>query len=174
MSKHDDDKKTDRQLLSEKIKDIRIAMMTTAESDGTLHSRPMATQDFKALEFDGDLWFFTHASAPKVDEVQQHQQVSLSYAKPDANLFVTVSGTAQLVRDREKIKQIWKPFYKAWFPNGEDDPDLALLKVNVESAEYWDAPAGKVGLFANIIKGIASNTQEPVGQDVKLDMHQAK
>ncbi len=166
-----DDKKTDKQVLSEKIKDIRIAMMTTAEADGTLHSRPMATQDLDALKFDGDLWFFTHASAPKVDEVQQHQQVSLSYAQPNANLFVTVSGTAQLVRDRDKIKETWKPLYKAWVPDCEDDPDLALLKVQVESAEYWDAPAGKVGLFANIIKGIASNAKEPVGEDVKLDMH---
>ncbi|GAC1366491.1 MAG: pyridoxamine 5'-phosphate oxidase family protein [Ktedonobacteraceae bacterium] len=170
MSKHDN-KKSDKQQLSEKIKDIRIAMMTTVEPDGNLYSRPMATQDLKDIEFDGDLWFFTHTSAPKVEQVQQHRQVNLSYAKPDANLYVTVSGTAQLVHDREKIKQTWKPFYKAWFPNGEDDPDLALLKVHVESAEYWDAPTGKAGLFANIIKAMASNAEEPVGEDVKLDMH---
>src|SRR6478672_10040385 len=117
---------SDVKLLNEKIKDIHIAMLTTLEPDNTLHSRPMITQD---TEFDGDLWFFTLASAPKVEEVQQHQQVNLSYVKPSEDLFISVSGTAQLVRDRQEIKKRWKPDYKTWFPNGEDDPDLALLKV---------------------------------------------
>ncbi len=167
MSHHDKDKKSDAQLLSEKIKGIRIAMLTTSEPDGTLRSRPMATQD---VESDGDLWFFTQASAPKVDQVQQQQQVNVNYAKPDANLFVSVSGSAELVRDRKKIKEMWKPFYKAWFPNGEDDPDLALLKVTPTSAEFWDSPGGKVGGLLTILKGLSSNAKDPVGEDVKLDM----
>src|SRR5579884_3520455 len=86
---------SDVKLLGEKIKGIHVAMLTTVEPDGTLRSRPMVTQD---TEFDGDLWFFTQASAPKVEEVQQHQQVNVSYEKPSEDLFISVSGTAQLVR----------------------------------------------------------------------------
>jgi general stress protein 26 len=153
-------------LLAEKIKGVRIAMMTTVEPDGTLHSRPMATQD---IEFDGNLWFFTQASAPKVGEVEQHRQVNISYSKPEDNLFVSVSGTAELVREQQKIHELWRPFYKAWFPDGPENPDLALLKVSVESAEYWDAPSGKMGLLYSIAKGIATGGKNPEGENRKLD-----
>jgi general stress protein 26 len=166
MSHHDNEKKSDTKLLAEKIKGIRIAMMTTLEH-GILRSRPMATQE---MEFDGDLWFFTQADAAKVGEIEQHQQVNISYAKPDDNLFVSVSGTAELVHDQKKMKELWKPYYKAWFPKGLDDPGLALLKVHVESAEYWDAPSGKTGLLYAITKGMATKDKEAIGQDVKLDM----
>jgi general stress protein 26 len=164
MASHE--KKSDVKLLAEKIKDIRIAMMTTQEADGTLRSRPMATQD---VEFDGDLWFFTSSDAPKVSEVSQHHQVNISYSKPDDNLFVSVSGVAELVRDHDTIKHYWRHFYKAWFPQGLDDPTLALLKVHVESAEYWDVPSGKMTLLYRLTKK-AAGTWEDIGEDVKLDM----
>ncbi len=160
-----DNTQNDVKLLSDKIKGIRIAMMTTVEADDVLRSRPMATQD---MEFDGDLWFFTKASAPKVDDVEHHQQVNLSYAKPDDNLFVSVSGTAQLVRDRQKMDELWKPLLKAWFPNGKDDPELALLKVTVNSAEYWDAPSGVMGRLFVATKGLATGGRDSGGEDVKL------
>ncbi len=162
-----DYKDNDAKLLNDKIKGIRIAMMATAEPNGVLRSRPMATQD---MEFDGDLWFFTHASAPKVDDVESHQQVNLSYAKPGDNLFVSVSGTAQLVRDRQKMQDLWKPLLKAWFPNGLEDPDLALLKVTVDSAEYWDAPSGIMGRLYVAAKGLATGGKDSGGEDVKLNI----
>jgi general stress protein 26 len=164
---HLEDTRNDRQLLAEKIKGVRVAMMTTLEADNSLRSRPMATQE---MEFEDNLWFLTLADAPKVSEVAQHQQVNLSYVKPEDNLFVSVSGTAQLVRDRQKIKEMWKPFYKAWFPNGEDDPNLALLKVHVEHAEYWDAPSGKMGLLYSVVKGLATGGKDP-GENKKLDIN---
>ncbi|MBA2395406.1 MAG: pyridoxamine 5'-phosphate oxidase family protein [Ktedonobacteraceae bacterium] len=157
----------DTKRLAEKIKGIRIAMLTTAEEDGTLRSRPMATQE---MEFDGDLWFFTYADSAKVDDVQQHRQVNLSYSKPDDNLFVSVVGTGQLVRDKEKIKELWNPFVKAWFPNGQDDPNVALLKVRVTSAEYWDAPGGKVGALYTAVKNLATGGKNPGGENEKLEI----
>ncbi len=119
MSSHTEHK-SDAALLSEKIKDIRIAMMTTIEPDGSLHSRPMVTQDVEAVKFDGDFWFLTSAGSPKVSDVEEHRQVNLSYSKPDKNLFVTVSGTAQLVDDRKKIKDLWNPVAKSWFQTGTE------------------------------------------------------
>lgn len=153
--------------LGDLIKDIRVAMMTTVDEDGTLRSRPMATQD---MEFDGDLWFFTQASAPKVGEVQQDRHVNISYAAPDDNRYVSVSGTAQLVRDRQKIEQLWKPFLKAWFPKGLDDPDLALLKVHVRQAEYWTSPSSAVVQLAGFVKAVATGQQYQGGENAKLDL----
>lgn len=166
MSRHDENT-SDIKLLSDKIKGIRIAMMTTEESDNTLRSRPMATQE---MEFDGDLWFFTKADAPKVGDVQQHNRVNISYAKPEDNVFVSVSGTAALVRDSNKIHELWKPFLKAWFPQGLDDPELALLKVNVESAEYWDAPSGTMGRLYSAAKGLATGGKDSGGENKKLNI----
>lgn len=142
--------------LHDLIKDIRFAMLTTVEEDGTLRSRPMATQEF---EFDGDLWFFTAAHAPKVDEVQHNQHVNVSYAEPKDQKYVSISGTAQLVRDRAKIEELWNPLFKAWFPQGLDDPELALLKVSVEKAEYWDSPSSKVVRLVGFAKALLTGKQ---------------
>ncbi len=153
--------------LGEEIKGIRIAMMTTVEEDGMLRSRPMATQE---ADFDGDLWFFTGAGSPKVDEVEHDRHVNISYSKPDDNRWVSVSGTAQLVRDRAKIDELWKPFLKAWFPKGKDDPELALLRVNVTDAEYWDTQSGAVAHTIGLIKAVATGQQYDPGDHEKLDI----
>lgn len=141
--------------LRELIKDIKYAMLTTTDDDGSLRSRPMATLQ---SEFDGDLWFFTSADAPKVHEVEHHQQVNVSYAEPDKQKYVSVSGTAQLVRDRAKIEELWNPLFKAWFTQGLDDPNLALLKVSVDKAEYWDSPSSQVVRLVGFLKSIATGS----------------
>lgn len=151
--------------LAELIEDIEIAMLTTAEEDGTLRSRPMATQK---EPFDGELWFFTQASAPKVDEIEADRHVNLSYAQPKDQRYVSVSGTAQLVRDKAKAKQFWNPVLKAWFPDGLDDPDLALLRVRVSEAEYWDAKSAKLVQLAGLAKALITRQEYHPGENEKL------
>ena len=109
------------------INHIRFAMLTMVEDDGTLRSGSRAAQ---YLEFDSNFWFFTKAEAPKVDEVQHEQHVNLSYAAPNDQKYVSVSGTTKLASDRQKIEQLWNPLHKAWFPEGLNDPELAGLKVS--------------------------------------------
>ena len=87
------------------------------------------------------MWFFTGKSSGKVAEIQHDQHVNLSYADPGDNRYVSISGRAEVVDDKAKEKELWNPFIKAWFPKGLEDPELTLLKVKVEAAEYWDAPA---------------------------------
>ena len=118
------------------IRDSRVAMLTTVASDGSLRSRPMATPDG---DFDGELWFITRYNSPKSDEIQENQRVNVTYASPKNDRYVSVSGTATLVRDPDKVKELWRGALKQWFPEGKKDPDLALLKVTVDRAEYWDA-----------------------------------
>ncbi len=139
------------QKLSQMIKSIRTAMLTTVGADGVLHSRPMATQQ---EEFDGELWFFTTASSQMVEELFESRSVNLSYADPSANRFVSVSGTANVFRDRQKEEELWSPLYQAWFPQGLDDPDLVLLRVTVDEAEYWDAPTSKMAHIVGFMKSL--------------------
>ena len=151
--------------LVELIKDIRMAMLTTVEDDGSLHSRPMATQDKPE---DGVLWFFTYDDTPKTDEIRQDRRVNLSYAKPDKQRYVSVSGTATIVRDRAKMKELWNPIYKTWFPEGLDDPKVVLLRVDVDQAQYWDGP-GFVGMAIDVVRSLATGTQASGGQEGKLE-----
>ena len=131
------------------IKDVKFTMMVTEQDDGTLRSRPMATQQ---AEFDGDLWFFTYVDSNKVHEINHHHQVNLSYADTDDQRYISVSGVAELVRDRAKLEELWNPVYKAWFPKGLDDPNIGLIKVRVTNAEYWDSTAGRMTTLVGYVK----------------------
>jgi general stress protein 26 len=154
--------------LRELVKDIEIGMLTTIDEDGTLHSRPMSTNG--QVESDGTLWFFTYASSHKVTEVEQHQQVNVSFSAPSKQRYVSMSGTAQLVQDRNKIQELWKPELKAWFPNELDEPDIALLKVNVVKAEYWDAPSSWVAHTIGLVKAIATGEKASSGENEKINL----
>ncbi|RPH38246.1 general stress protein [bacterium] len=148
------------------MKDIKVAMLTTAMKDGTLRSRPMMSQN---VEFDGDLWFFTGKSTPKVNEIESSSQVNVSYANPKDNAFISLSGPVEFVEDRGIMQTFWNPEFEAWFPKGLKDPNLLLLKVHIEQAEYWDIPEGKmVGMFG-FIKALATGDKPAdVGENKKL------
>ena len=128
--------------LAELIKDVEIAMLTTMQADGKLVSRPLGTQE---VEFDGDLWFATSADSEKVAEIRAHPQVNVAYASSGRNTYVSVAGKASIVADREKIDALWSPAMKIFFPEGKDDPNLRLIRVRAESAEYWDGPGTAIG-----------------------------
>jgi general stress protein 26 len=149
------------------IKDIQFAMMTTVDDDsGVLRSRPMAINQDR---FDGQLWFFTYASSHKVLEVRQHQAVNVSFAEPEDQHYVSISGTAELVRDKAKAKELWKEPLRTWFPKGLDDPDLALLKVTVEQAEYWDSPSSTVVHAVGYVKSLVTGEPPKMGENKKLN-----
>jgi general stress protein 26 len=154
-----------RAKLAELMKSVRFVMLTTVEQDGKLHSRPMAMQD---AEFDGDLWFFTSANTPKAWDVNRNHQVNVSFADQNKQTFISACGIASLVRDRKKIEELWKPTYAAFFPKGIDDPELALLKVSVHTAEYWDAPGSAVSRTFNLLKAIAKGDPGQMGQHGKV------
>lgn len=148
--------------VNELIKDIRIAMFTTVDDEGVVRSRPMATQQ---VEFDGDLWFMTKSDTAKVEDVERYQQVNVGYADPGDNKFVSVMGSAEVLNDRAKIKELWNPFYKAWFPDGLDDPTIRLIKIEVEEVEYWDSPGGKVASVLGFVKSLVTGDQSDMGEN---------
>jgi general stress protein 26 len=159
------DRESEIKKISELMKGIKFAMLTTVEEDGSLHSRPMAAQQ---VEFDGDLWFFTRAESPKVWESQQHRQVNVAFADPEKSKFLSASGTATLVRDREKMKELWSPVLKVFFSEGVEDSELALLKVTVEKAEYWDSAPTALGRAFNLAKAYLTKDPSALGEHAKV------
>lgn len=164
---HDENHSKGVAKLGDLIKDIRFAMLTTADDQGHLRSRPMTTQH---REFDGDLWFFTGRSTPKVGDISHDQKVNVSYAAPDDDRYVSISGIAQIVEDREKMKEFWNPAYKVWFPDGVEDPDLVLVKVEVEEAEYWDAPSNAMVKLFGFVKALATGGEYDQGENARIDL----
>jgi general stress protein 26 len=124
--------------LGDLVGEIQIAMLTTTSADGSLRSRPMRTQRAK---FDGQLWFFTNRESRKAEDILRHPQVSLSYARPEGNSYVWVSGRAELISNRQTAEELWDERYEQWFTIGPSDPYLALIRVTVQQAEYWHAAA---------------------------------
>lgn len=115
----------------ELIKGIDVAMLTTVSEEG-LVSRPMKTQD---VEFDGNLWFLTKKDTGKFHELLRNKQVNVAYA---GQSYVSIRGEAELVDSAEKLKQFWNPAYEELLETKLDDPDLVLIKVRADTAEYWD------------------------------------
>jgi general stress protein 26 len=154
--------------LYEMIKSVKIAMMTTIDTDGTLHSRPMHSQE---ADEHGDLWFFTQIQSPKVTEVSRDNLVNLAYADPDKQHYVSVSGKAEIVRDKAKIEEKWSEGMRTWFPQGTDDPQIALIRVHPVKGEYWDSPSSTVLHLYGYVK--ATLTGEPpknVGDQEKVNL----
>jgi general stress protein 26 len=160
------DTQDDARKVAELIKDAnRIAMFTTRAPDGTLTSRPMALQE---TEFDGDLWFFATRDSRKVTHVTADPQVNVEVTSADT--WVSLTGTARVVQDDAKKRELWNAGVEAWFPNGPEADDVVLLKVEGESAEYWDTPGGRVATALSFAKAKATGKPYSGGENEKVDL----
>ncbi len=158
----------DLQKLRDMVKDIDFCMLTTIDENGDLHSRPMSANG--EIDANGNLWFFTGASSHKVSEVEKAPKVNVSFADPKNQQYVSITGVAQLVRDRAKIDELWKPEFKMWFPEGKDDPEVALLRISLEKAEYWDSPSSTVAYALSFVSSLVTGKQPDFGENKKLEL----
>lgn len=149
------------------IRDVKIAMLTTVGEGGELRSRPMATRE---SEFDGSLWFLTCEQSGKVGDIEHGCHVSLTYVNNEAHAFVALSGHAELMRDRARVHQIWKPAHALWFPQGKDDPDILVIKVTVEEAEYWETPGNALVRTYHLLKAIVTKDSSAVGENQRVSL----
>jgi len=153
--------------LYEMIDDIKIAMLTTVEPGGMLHTRPMANQE---ADDQGDIWFFTEKNGAIASELSANSQVSLGYSN-GSGTYVAVSGTGEMVHDRGKISEKWTEDNKAWFPNGKDDPNLALLRVTPDRGEFWDFNSSTiVSAVAYVRAKIAGEPGDDLGDNRKVQL----
>ncbi|MCP8892853.1 pyridoxamine 5'-phosphate oxidase family protein [Sphingomonas faeni] len=149
--------------IAELIADAHVCMFTT-NSEGRLMSRPMAVQK---VEFDGDLWFFTKRGGRKVEQIGLEPRVNAAFSSKSS--WVSVTGKAEVVHDVQKAKQLWNAGIEAWFPNGPEDPEIVLLKVHADGAEYWDTPGAGVASILSFVK--AKVTGKPYRiEDEKVDL----
>lgn len=137
---------TDEKKLLEVIGDIPIAMMTTYGPDGP-RSVPMARQEVDAS---AELWFITARDTAHVRAIQADPQVTLTFSARDA--WAAAYGRATVVDDEAKLEELWTTFAEAWLPGGPEDPNAVLVRVDLESGEYWDSPGGKLASLISLAK----------------------
>ena len=155
----------DRQKVWELIKDIKIAMMVTQNASHEMSARPMAAAQ---TEFDGKLWFLSRDDTPKLGEIESERNVLLAYSHPSKQDYVSIAGKARVVHDRAKIKELWSEPMRTWFPKGADDPDIAAIVVDVDSAEYWDAPSSTLVYIYGYAKAALTGESPKAGENKKV------
>ncbi|MET0997349.1 MAG: pyridoxamine 5'-phosphate oxidase family protein, partial [Marmoricola sp.] len=140
---------TSQEKVVEIMRSDRFCMLTSvgAADQGRLHSHPMTPQE---VTDEGDSWFFVDGTSEQADNVRAEKRVNLAFA--DGSTWLSVAGHASVLRDQAKIDELWNPVVEAWFPDGPDSQQVALLHVVGDSAEYWDSPGGRVATAVAFVK----------------------
>jgi general stress protein 26 len=127
--------------ISEKMRDIDFAVLSTRTEGGSLAGRPMSNN--RQVDYDGDSYFFTCDDTRTVGDIRRDQNVGLSYQAKSGMLnmkpfFITVEGRAELIQDKNRFAEHWTKDLDAWFKDGIDTPGLTLVKVRAQRLHYWD------------------------------------
>lgn len=149
------------------VEGIETAMLTSRRFDGTLISRPMATQEKRPRV---DFWFVTSTETHKVDEIEAQPEVNLSYYNNKSREWVSVSGTARIVTDRDLIRTLYKPDWKAWFGDeggarngGPNDPRLVLIEVEAHEATYLKSNEPRAVQLFKVAKALITGDTPKIG-----------
>jgi general stress protein 26 len=148
---------TDHQKLWDFIKDIKFGMFTHRHANGMMHSQPLTTVN-KSMDEGKQLYFFVSRTSDVVRQLQQDDNVNVSYTSTSDDRYVSVSGKAMILDDMDKKEALWSPMAKAWFPEGPTDPDLALVQVLMDHAEYWDIKESKMVQAAKMVTAAITGT----------------
>ncbi|MGP5007666.1 pyridoxamine 5'-phosphate oxidase family protein [Brachybacterium tyrofermentans] len=140
------------------LRDADLVMLTTALPDGKLLSHPLSIQ---GVTDDADVWFFVGLQGGQAEALRSGPQVNLSISQ--AGSWLSIAGRAEFVEDHDLVEQLWTERAAAYFPAGPDDPDLGLLRVSGESAQFWGLPGGRAAGLAQILKAKVVGERPPGG-----------
>ncbi|MGZ3772544.1 MAG: pyridoxamine 5'-phosphate oxidase family protein [Pseudobdellovibrionaceae bacterium] len=147
------------------VKNIKFAMITTINKEGRLRSCPLTAQE---IDIDGDLWFVINKNSEVYKNVHDDSRVNVSFSS-ESQIYISVSGKGETIDDSDKLNMLWSPSLKIWFPIGKGDPNIAILKINVESVEYWQHPTFKVVHLGTFAKAFIGGEKEVPGEHKRLD-----
>ena len=149
------------------IKTARFAMFGTYDGHGNNHSRPMAAVSHKSGD---ELWFFCRSDSRKVRELGADPRVTIDYCDDSNQNYVSVLGRGTVLNDRSKADELWMEPLRTWFPEGTDDPHLRLIRVEMETAEYWDSPSSLVVHGFGYLKSVVTGEPPSPGDVAQVRM----
>ena len=149
----------DRGTVAEIMEETRIAVLTYQSLAGALVSTPMGMQDF---DDPGTTWFVTQRSSDKVKALEADPRVNVSFSSKAG--WVSLAGTAHVSDDTAKLKELWDASAGAFMSGGPEDPDNVLLRIDGDTAEYWESP-GKIGVAIQMAKGLVTDSEPDLGDN---------
>jgi general stress protein 26 len=154
--------------LVEMVKDIRSCMLITNPTKaGGLSGRPMGVN---TVDEDGTMWFFTKRSSNKADEIKADSEVSVAIVDDSESKYLMINGYANIVDDKAKMEELWNPILKAWFPDGLEDPDITLIKVIPQEADYWDSSSSTMVNMFRMVKALVTGQESEGGEYGKINI----
>lgn len=160
---------SEREELGRLVEEFKTAMLVTRGPDGHYRARPMALQH-QGPE-DG-LWFCTSLDSEKIKDLRSdpHCAVAMHSTERSAS-YVSLSGRAEVLQDRALIHQMWRPDWKAWFPDGPDSPELVLVRFRPEHVEYMNPKAGKVKVLLTMLHRLVTHQKVDPAKKHEVDFH---
>lgn len=143
-----------------KLRDASVAMLTTADGGDKLVSHPMTIQ---GVTDEADVWFFVGRQGGQADALARGSAVNIAIAK--AGSWLSVAGHAEFVDDPAKVQELWDDSAEGYFPDGPSDPNLGLLLVTTDSAQYWGLPGGRIAGAAQMVKAMVTKGRAAGGTD---------
>jgi general stress protein 26 len=158
------DAKADIDHLWSLIDEIPVAMVVTQQTHGEhMRARPMAV---RAARDERAIYFLTDVDAPKAEEIRRNDGVCLALADNRGRRYVSVSGNAEIIDDRERIEKLWSVYDRAFWPD-KNDPRIRILRVTIGSAEFWEG-AGAVVTTVKLVAAMASGERVQIGENEKI------
>lgn len=143
--------------LAKRIEDSRTTMLTMCDAQGQLSSQPMTVVE---MDGDGCLWMLVSNSghtARMAPGDSGMDTVNLAFNNESNSTFTSITARASLSHDRQRKEDLWSVMVRPWFPEGVDDPDLAVLRLEPVKAEIWDGPDSTVlhmiSMAASVVAG---------------------
>jgi general stress protein 26 len=143
----------------------RFCMLTSVGEEGRLQSHPMTPQE---VTDEGNVWFFIDTASDHADNLRREKRVNLAFA--DSSTWLSVAGHVSLVQNQQKVEELWNPVVEAWFPDGQDSPNVGLAFVESDSAEYWDSPGGRVASVLAYAKSKVTGNRPDVGESQSTEL----
>lgn len=154
--------------IREMVKDVKYAMMTTVTSEGHLHGCPMTTSETSLGA--KEIWFIGDKATESVANIKNNPQVNLSYVCQQDKDYVSINGTAELIEDKDKLDELWSPVYNAFYEQGKDDPNVQLIKVVPNGAEYWISGNSVVNAVKMATAAVQDGkTAENMGENASIE-----
>ena len=160
---------TPEEKLWQLIKEMKFAMFTHRHADGQLHAHPLTTQN-RSIDKNGLLYFFVSRKSEVGQRIQADGNVCVTYGDPGEDTWVSISGTARVNDDKAEKERLYNPIVKAWFPGGVEDPDLELVEVKINHAEYWDIQESKMTQLLKMATAAVTGTPPKLGDHREVNI----
>lgn len=150
------------------VHDIRTCMMCTHLNGIPFDTRPMSTAE---VDENGYIWFFNQIDSAKTDAILEDPRMQLLYSHPGKSQYISIYGTAIIIKDRKKTENLWNVFAAGWFQEGKDDPELTLIRFQPEISHYWETKNGKMMYMLRMMFSAITNKTKNNGieGDLKVD-----